>query len=152
MALSRTNDLMSQAARRSVGLRELLERELSAFGSGRQAALSGPDVPLEAQAGIALSMIFHELATNAAKYGALSVAGGQVEVTWARDGGTLAIAWSESGPGLAVVAPGRRGFGSLLIDRLARHQLGGSSRIEYRPDGLVATIAADGELVCARQP
>ena len=152
MALSRTNDLIYRGAQRDVGLRELLDRELSAFDSERRVALVGPEIAVDAQAGVALSMICHELATNAAKYGGLSVAGGRVAVTWSRQDERLAIEWRESGPGLVVAMPGRRGFGSLLIDRLARHQLGGNSRVEYRPDGLVATVDADYELVRARLP
>ncbi len=151
-ALSRTNDLVGQAAGRSIGLRELLERELSAFDPEQRSSVAGPDIAVETQAGIALSMISHELATNAAKYGALSMPGGRIAVTWLQRDGRFALEWRESGPGLVVTAPGRRGFGSLLIDRLARHQLGGTSSIEYRPDGLVATIAADYELVRARLP
>ena len=150
-ALGRTNDLVSQAAGRSIGLRELLERELSAFDPERS-SVAGVDIAVETQAGIALSMISHELATNAAKYGALSMPGGRVAVSWLERDGRLALVWRESGPGLVVTAPRRRGFGSLLIDRLARHQLGGRSSIEYLPDGLVATIEVDYELVRASPP
>ena len=83
-----------------------------------------------------MNMGLHELATNAAKYGALSRAGGKLAVSWTIDsGGACDIAWCESG-GPTVRPPSRSGFGSVLIERSIPFDLGGSSTLEFRPEGL----------------
>jgi light-regulated signal transduction histidine kinase (bacteriophytochrome) len=115
----------------------LLEAELSPYG--RQAGaieLEGPQVLLDARAYSVMALVLHELATNAAKYGALSRAGGQLHVQWTLDaGGACQINWLErAGP--TVRPPTRRGFGSVLIDRSIPFDLGGTSQVEYLPEGL----------------
>jgi PAS domain S-box-containing protein len=99
---------------------------------------SGPAVRLAPEAAVALAMAFHELATNAAKYGALTVPGGRVEVVWqpSSDGRALEIAWTEEGGPPIVSPPGRRGFGSGLLQRGLARQLGGEVSIEFPRDGL----------------
>lgn len=97
---------------------------------------------------LSLGMIFHELATNAAKYGALSHADGRVLVDWnvtnQRDR-ILHISWREAG-GPPVIEPDRRGFGSRLIQRNVRHDLAGEIDLVYAPSGLTAelTVPLDG--------
>jgi len=82
-----------------------------------------------------MSMVLHELATNAAKYGALSTPNGAVDINWGHEPGErLVLAWSEDG-GPPTQSPKRQGFGSRLIARLAR-QLGGEARYDWRPQGL----------------
>jgi two-component sensor histidine kinase len=90
-----------------------------------------------------LSMIVHEIATNAAKYGALSNESGTVVVDWEivddSTGRQLRLIWTEAG-GPLVVAPVQRGFGSRLIERSARDQLGGEATVDFLPRGVVYTV------------
>ncbi len=98
--------------------------------------LQGPNVILDARAYSVMALVLHELATNAAKYGALSRAGGRLSVSWALDAANAcAISWRESG-GPTVRPPSRSGFGSVLIDRSIPFDLGGTSTVEYYPEGL----------------
>ncbi|MFJ3076581.1 HWE histidine kinase domain-containing protein [Pseudomonas sp. NPDC087029] len=115
----------------------LLEAELSPYRTSAEALeLHGPALLVDARAYSVLALVLHELATNAAKYGALSGAGGRLSVTWAVDaGGACEIIWCERG-GPSVRPPSRSGFGSVLIERSIPFDLGGSSTVEYRPEGL----------------
>lgn len=137
-ALARTHTLLAKAQWTGVELTALLENELAPYGSGdrESVGLDGPAAWLVPDAVQPLGMIFHELATNAAKYGALAAATGRVRISWKRDPATsgLELVWDESGgPGCA--APVRHGFGSTLVERNARH-LGGRIETEWRPEGL----------------
>jgi two-component sensor histidine kinase len=120
---------------------DILRSELDAFddGSGRRITLQGPDVPITAQTAVSLGMAIHELTTNAAKYGALSVYGGKVSVTWSvtidATRQTLTFEWIESG-GPAVTGPSRQGFGSRLLDFVLPGQLQAKTRVEYAPQGV----------------
>jgi two-component system CheB/CheR fusion protein len=104
---------------------------------------TGPRIILPPQRGVALIMILHELATNAAKYGSLSAPSGAVEVTWRReddDGRSqIRLCWIESS-GPHVKVPSRRGFGSNLIERSMVHELHGEATIDYRAEGLHADL------------
>jgi two-component sensor histidine kinase len=89
----------------------------------------------------AIGVTLHELATNAAKYGALSVPKGQVEVTWMRAADEqLILRWTESG-GPAVKKPTRQGFGTSVIERMIRAQSNGELRLDWRAEGLACKIA-----------
>lgn len=107
--------------------------------------ITGPAVRLGAQQMLALSMALHELGTNAAKYGALSVATGRVEVVWStlrrEDGRWLHLEWRETG-GPAVRPPTRRGFGSKLIERALRDALDGEVTLAFDPAGVTCTVLA----------
>jgi CheY-like chemotaxis protein len=118
-------------------LSELLDAELLPYRTSADAIeLKGPNVVLDARAYSVMALVLHELATNAAKYGALSVASGKLSVNWTIDtGGACDMEWHECG-GPAVCPPSRRGFGSVLIDRSIPFDIGGTSAIEYRPTGL----------------
>ena len=118
-------------------LSKLLEAELSPYRTGEGTLeLSGPPVVLDARAYSVMALVLHELATNAAKYGALSRAGGALSVRWSVDAGSACdIEWVERG-GPVVRAPSRSGFGSVLIDRSIPFDLGGTSQVEYLPEGL----------------
>lgn len=115
----------------------LLEAELSPYRTSADAlVIKGPGLLLDARAYSVMALVLHELATNAAKYGALSRAGGKLTVNWVVDtGGACDITWRENG-GPTVRAPTRSGFGSVLIERSIPFDLGGSSTLEYRPEGL----------------
>ena len=106
--------------------------------------MAGPDVVLEPDAAQAVAIAVHELATNAAKYGALSVPGGRVKVTWALSRGELAIQWSENG-GPSVQAPARKGFGSTIIETLLQRQLKGDVRFDWRDSGLRCELVLRSE-------
>jgi two-component sensor histidine kinase len=105
--------------------------------------MSGPPVPLSPRLAVVLAMIVHEIATNAAKYGALSNETGSIVLDWevTPENGKpmLRLVWAESG-GPLVTAPVQRGFGSRLIERSARDQLGGEATVDFLPRGVVYTV------------
>ena len=103
--------------------------------------ISGEEVRLAPRAALALALAFHELSTNAAKYGALSGQGGRVAISWTVADAMLRIVWKESG-GPSVAEPARRGFGSRLIERGLAGDLGGTATLVFEPDGLRCTIDA----------
>lgn len=109
------------------------------LGSLGEICAQGPPLDLSARHALTLSMCIHELATNAIKYGALSQAGGQVEIRWyvePKDGEDyFRLTWIESN-GPPVVAPERRGFGSLLLEHVLADDFGGKVDVNYHPQGL----------------
>jgi PAS domain S-box-containing protein len=104
-------------------------------------AVSGPEVRLSPKTALALAMALHELATNAAKYGALSNEAGRIEVGWEISGERFRMRWAERG-GPHVCPPARRGFGSRLVERGLAAELGGTVRLAYEPAGVTCTIDA----------
>jgi|BarGraIncu00222A_1022003.scaffolds.fasta_scaffold08635_4 PAS domain S-box-containing protein len=120
---------------------DILHSELDAFddGTGKRIRLSGPDVDVPSRLAVSLGMAMHELTTNAAKYGALSVFGGKVDVTWTvvieATRRSLNIDWVESG-GPPVAAPTRQGFGARLLEFVLPGQIQAKATIDYRPDGV----------------
>lgn len=142
MALSHTHNLLTQSHWEGAELRDVLQHETLAHGSNR-VVLNGPGIALPPAMAVSLGMVFHELATNAAKYGALKAGEGRVFVDWSiRDqrNRTLVIDWREQG-GPPVVDPARRGFGSRLIERNVRHDLAGQVKLVYANDGFSAEIS-----------
>jgi len=142
MSLSHTHDLLTRSHWEGADLDEVLEHETEAHGHHRVLA-NGPHVALAPAAALSLGMIFHELATNAAKYGALSVPDGRVMVDWSVSDSPerrLSLIWSEVG-GPPVVMPERRGFGSRLIERNVRHDLAGDAKLSYATEGFRAEIS-----------
>jgi PAS domain S-box-containing protein len=145
-AMSRTNDLLAQRDWVGLSVRTLFEDELSPFKGGDNPAytLSGDPVRLAIDATKDLSMVCHELATNAAKYGCLGKPGGHLRIGWMREGDTLVIDWQEQ---CAHTLPefGEDGFGTRLFDMLPY------AKVERRftPTGLHLTIRMDGEKVFA---
>ncbi|WP_296596107.1 PAS domain-containing protein [Phenylobacterium sp.] len=138
LALSATHDLLTAANWRAADLCDVLLVELRPFGESRYST-HGPDVDLNPAEAVALGLVFHELATNAAKYGALSNADGRVDVAWTREDGRLELTWTESG-GPNVTPPTRRGFGSRLIEKSLEGQLAGKARLDFAPGGLVCRV------------
>ena len=144
MAISKCHDLLVETTRRKADLAQLVHEQVRPYaqaGANSQVSMSGPEVVLGAEASHTFGLVLHELATNAAKYGALSTPDGQLDIRWkqatdpAVDEATLV--WEERG-GPPVTPPQRRGFGSVLIEQSLSHSLGGSAVIEYRPEGLWA--------------
>lgn len=141
VALANTHDLLTGRSWESADLREVLETELKPYGGtgGRELTLSGDPVRLDASAAVNLALIIHELATNAAKYGAYA-ADGKLTVTWVVEPGPrVVLDWVETG-GPAVAPPGKAGFGSRLIKSLLKGELAGDVAIDYRMTGLVARL------------
>jgi PAS domain S-box-containing protein len=141
MALSHTHNLLTQSHWEGADLRAMLEHETEAYGHIR-ISLNGPPVALDPAIALSLGMIFHELATNAAKYGALHAADGRVMIDWSladHRSPRLKLVWRETG-GPKVTAPDRRGFGSRLIERNIRHDLAGEIDLVYASDGLIAEL------------
>ncbi|PIB91924.1 sensor histidine kinase [Caulobacter sp. FWC2] len=137
--LASAHDLLTRRNWEGADLGELLAEALKPYAS--QVSLDGPSVPLAPNAAVALAMIFHELATNASKYGALSTDSGKVAVSWSLGGRTLlTIEWRERG-GPAVKPPERGGFGSRLIAASLKGDLAGSATFDYAPEGLTCVMS-----------
>jgi two-component sensor histidine kinase len=136
-ALAATHDLLTQGDWRGVGLRTLLEHELGAFRS--QVELHGAELVVGPRAAQTLALVTHELATNAAKYGAFSVTEGRVFVCWRvvqhPDGERLQLSWQEQ-DGPAVGEPTRRGLGRLLIEASIARELAGQAQLRFSPQGV----------------
>lgn len=117
-------------------LRDIAAEEFAPYG--REAArLHGPEVAVAAGSVQPICMVLHELATNAAKHGALSRPGGVVHLGWRRPGdGALLLSWREVGGPMLSAEPGRSGFGMALLEALLSGQLGGRLRFTWRPAGL----------------
>jgi two-component sensor histidine kinase len=145
-ALAEAHNLLSQEKWQGAELREVIARVLQPYllNNPERMRMFGPQVPLSPRLAVVLSMIVHEIATNAAKYGALSNDTGTVAVDWEileeSDGRKLRLIWSEAG-GPPVTAPVQRGFGSRLIERSARDQLGGAATVDFLPRGVVYTVS-----------
>lgn len=141
IALSKAHDQLTLHHWESADLRDLVSAGFAPYGAEpNRLVLRGEDVVLRPRAVLTLAMAFHELITNAAKYGALSTPTGRIEVRWQPvrdDGGVmrLCIEWEEQG-GPPVVRPERRGFGSRLIEGGVAAELGGRVRLDFAPEGL----------------
>lgn len=139
-ALSRAHDLLTQENWQGASLHAVVDRAFAPFRSGvDRFASSGPALQLSPKQALAISIALHELATNAAKYGALSNETGRVDVSWDISDGDVTLVWLESG-GPAVVQPTRSGFGTRLIERNLAQDLGGEAGIEYLPAGVRARM------------
>jgi PAS domain S-box-containing protein len=145
-ALHRAHDLLLESQWSGASLKAMVERELDPYRreGGPKIMIKGPDVLLPPQCTSILAMTLHELATNAVKYGALSHSGGQLGISWkTARGNRLLLTWEERGTLIHV--PARRstssgGFGMQLIDKGIRHNLGGDTKVEFRPAGLYVEL------------
>ncbi len=142
--LARTHDILSSNQWAHVGLDELVRGELSAFAESERFTAQGPTVSLPSRTATTLGIVIHELATNAAKYGALANDRGRLDIGWRfelRDGKDwLVLTWRESG-GPPVAPPTRKGFGTDVIERSAEYDFGGTATIAFLPEGVTATLA-----------
>jgi two-component sensor histidine kinase len=138
LALSRAHDLLTERTWLDADLADVVSRTLEPYGE--QARTSGPSVLLAPNAAVTLSMVLHELANNAVKYGSLSRPQGRVDVTWNvhRDQ-RLTIIWREQ-DGPAVRRPEQSGFGARLISASIRHEFAGTVLTDYLPGGLVCSM------------
>lgn len=146
-ALARSHELLSHRQWDGAGLHALVTAALLPFrsigGEADRFKVEGPDVHMTPRATLALGTVFHELATNAVKHGALSDDTGTVSVTWRTEplagAEQLTIEWRER-DGPAVVDQTQKRFGSQIIERGLPHELNGSAELAYLPTGLVCTI------------
>lgn len=137
-ALASAHDLLTRRSWEGADLGEILAETLEPYAA--QVTLEGPPLPLSPNGAVALAMIFHELATNASKYGALSREAGRVTIAWRREGRTRAIIrWEEDG-GPPVSPPQRKGFGSRLVTASLKGELAGSATFDYAPEGLTCVL------------
>jgi len=146
-ALAKANDLLTNEHWVDASMREAIEAALQPHrpDDAARMVIEGPPVRLSAKTAISLSMAFHELATNAVKYGAWSNDAGKVSVIWRVDvsdaGRRLTLEWRESG-GPTVAAPHRRGFGSRLIERGLAAELEGEVKMTFEPAGVACQVDA----------
>jgi two-component sensor histidine kinase/PAS domain-containing protein len=158
-ALAIAHDILTQTRWIGVGLSELLTAVLAPYRTPDEPRISihGPAVLLPARAVVPLSMVLHELTTNAAKYGALSKRRGTIEITWQVNGNldkSVELVWQErGGPEVKANAKTSAGFGTKLIDRVVKHDLDGTTKVDFDQAGVRWTIAFPvGGLAGAREP
>jgi PAS domain S-box-containing protein len=145
MGLAEVHDVLTRERWHGASLQEVAERALKPFASQAtgQVLIRGPEVWLTPGAALTLALVFHELATNAVKYGALSVDKGRVDLAWTHEPASdqLAVTWAEvRGP--KVTPPKRRGFGSRLIERALRGELHGRADMMFEENGLICHLQA----------
>ncbi len=138
-ALAVAHDQLTLAHWKAAPLQTLIEAEAEAWTTTNdvRVSFSGPSVMIEARAYQTLALVLHEMMTNAAKYGALSVASGRLAIAWTLERtGDLVLSWTESG--VTAVKPSKRGFGTIVIEQSIPFELQGEAAIEYRPEGVYA--------------
>jgi two-component sensor histidine kinase len=149
LALAQAHDLLLQGSWTEASLLTLAEgaARLHGHGAAGRFHIKGPDVTLGPKAALSIALVLHELGTNAAKYGALSIPEGHVDITWERDhpeSGAepmIRFRWQEVG-GPPVTPPSRRGFGSRLIERSLADGLGAQVSLSYPVSGVTLTLDA----------
>jgi two-component system, chemotaxis family, CheB/CheR fusion protein len=143
-AVARAHSRLTDDGRGAVSLQELVVTELAPYDRAiANITVEGPAVSLTPKAGLALAMAIHELASNAAKYGALSKPAGVLSVTWrieTNEAGLLDFSWIESGGPPIAAAPSRRGFGTTLIERTLSHEFDATVKRDFLASGLKCSI------------
>lgn len=140
IALSAAHSLLTSQNWQAASLTRLVADAVAAVrGTDDRVTVAGPDLLLQPKTAVALAMAIHELATNAVKYGSLSVSEGRVSVSWETDADRLRLVWREAG-GPPVVAPARRGFGTRMIERALASELGGQVVIDFAESGVCCRV------------
>jgi two-component system CheB/CheR fusion protein len=141
-SMAKSYDLVSREQWSEVSLQDTLSVALTSYADGKsdRVKLGGPEIAFAPPQALALGLIFHELVTNAVKYGALAKAKGRLNVTWGVEKGRLVITWLER-DGPKVGKPDRRGFGTELIERELKSRLGGRVTFDYAPEGIEVQIS-----------
>lgn len=135
-ALSKAQDILTEGVSSTAKLDDLIHNSLHTHTDNlKRIVANGPSIRLGSRQCLAMIMALHELGTNAVKYGALSNDSGTISINWKIDDSRFIFSWEEIG-GPEVKPPGRRGFGSRLIERTLAASLGGSAKLEYFPSGL----------------
>lgn len=145
MSLANTHSILTEELWQRAPLAELLRKELEIYDDGAErVTIGGPALELPSDYAVPLGMAFHELTTNAAKYGALSNDRGRISITWTLDETParprVSLSWVESG-GPPVATPTRQGFGTRLLDRVLAAQVKADVGIDYAPEGLRVTLS-----------
>jgi len=160
MALSRSHDLLVTSEWAGASLFDLIQEHLKPFGHEERISLSGPLLTLQSNAVQNLGMAFHELGTNSSKYGALAGEGGHVEITWTVETGPVAqrrfnLVWQETSSADAANGEpngaARKGFGTVVLQRVAPQALGGSSSLERSPGQMKWSLTAPLEAIIVPQ-
>lgn len=142
-ALSETHNLLADHFWEWVQLADVIRHEVTPYAQEPyDVHIDGPAIELRPKAALALALVFHELATNAAKYGAFSQAGGHLEVLWSLTNGEqpcIHLSWKETG-GPPTTVPTTSGFGTTLIQRSLAYELQGATALRFEPDGLRCDI------------
>jgi len=142
VALAEAQKLLIDSETRPASLAEVVSSALAPHCSdGDRATITGPDLDLNGRRAHGLTLALHELATNAAKYGALSADKGWIEILWTTTNGKLEFLWREHG-GPPVTAPTRQGFGSRLITRNLGVAFSGKADLSFERDGLICRLIA----------
>jgi two-component sensor histidine kinase len=138
-SMAAAHALLSQSRWSDVGLTDLIHHQLAPHATDANITISGPEIALTSAQTQAVAMVVHELVTNAAKYGALSIPDGRVSVNWDRAGAerstVLTVIWRELG-GPSIKVPVRPGYGSNLIRGVIPHELGGAVDLTFPSDGV----------------
>lgn len=132
-ALAQSHAVLVSGAGAGASFASIVKQEIEGFSDRVEA--SGPEVALKARAGLTFALILHELATNAAKHGALSIPGGKVTVLWAADGSRFTFKWREQG-GPPAAAPSRSGFGRAVLEHMAAREFKSTPTIVFDAAGL----------------
>jgi two-component system, chemotaxis family, CheB/CheR fusion protein len=137
-SLAQSYSLVSRQQWGEVSLRDIILAELQPHLAGDRTGVrvDGPDIRFASPQALGLGLVFHELVTNAVKYGGLSVEAGRLDMTWVKERGQIVLQWRESGVRLTEKAPSRRGFGMQLIERQLGTGFRGTAAFDYTPDGL----------------
>ncbi len=138
-ALARVHTILSLSSWEGAKIGRLVAEELAPYATGGQVAFDGVDLQLEPATAQTLALALHELVTNSAKYGALSVRSGHLSVKWSIEDERLDLIWIETG-GPLVRAPTSRGFGTRSLMASVESQLGGRASFDWRPEGLVCRL------------
>jgi len=138
-ALARAHTLLSDSRWHGADLATLVGEELEPYRSGDRVSVDGPGISLQPSTAQGLALALHELATNAAKHGALSSVGGKVKLTWRLQPDALIFDWAESG-GPQIAQPTTRSFGLRVIRASIEQQLSGTTKFNWDPGGLHCTF------------
>src|SRR4029078_1760401 len=144
-ALSQAHTLLSQSRWEGADIARLVDEVLAPYrttGTGR-ISIAGPSAVMPPDRAQTLALALHELATNSAKYGALSSTHGRLDVAWESDSALLRLRWRESG-GPPVRPPTEQGFGTKIINATLKHQMRGDVVLDWRPEGLHCTLSIPG--------
>jgi two-component sensor histidine kinase len=153
-ALSLAHDILNQGRWGQVEFEQLVERSLGPYygaDRGPQVEWSGSRLLLPPNMVVPLSMVLHELSTNAAKYGAFSVENGRVRIAWRTEGGKVRFTWIETN-GPPVNSEIKAGFGSKLISRVVAYDLAGTADLDFAREGFRCTLTFPLPQVAAEAP
>lgn len=140
-ALAAAHNLLTAKNWEAASMAEVVTEAMAPFCGLERCTIEGATLKLPPSTAVALALATHELATNAAKYGAMSNDSGHVSVRWMVDGDMLTFVWSETG-GPPVAAASRTGFGTKLIKRTLAVELKGTAVLDFEPTGLICRVDA----------